>query len=108
MKTKIYHISFNEKYMPHGINFYENNKIMAQHEVYPSTKFRKGSPQFGSSYMVLFMDGGNACFSRVDRRHYDAFEVFNDGHEMRECSCYEEFEKMIKEFVQKGFIEIEE
>lgn len=105
---KVYHISFNEKYMPHGMNFGENNKIMADLGVSVSTNYRKGSPQFGSSYMVLFMQDGKPCFSRIDKRHYDAFEVFNDGHEMRECSCFGEFERKVKEFVEKGYVEVKE
>ena len=74
---------------------------MADLGVSVSTNYRKGSPQFGSSYMVLFMQDGKPCFSRVDNRHYDAFEVFNDGHEMRECSCYNEFCRRVQEFVEK-------
>lgn len=108
MKAKIYHISFNEKYMPHGLNFGETNKIMYDLGVKVSTNYRKGSPQFGTSYLVLFMQDSKAYFSRVDKRHYDAFDVFNDGHEMRECSCYGEFERKVKEFVEKGYVEVKE
>lgn len=104
--SRVYHISFNEKYMPFGIQFHQTNKIMQALGVSASTNYRKGSPQFGSSYLVLFMQDGKPYFSRVDKRHYDAFDVFNDGHEMRECSCYPEFERRVREFVEKGYCEV--
>lgn len=106
--SRVYHMSFNEKHMPHGLRFGETNKIMHNLGVEVSTNYRKGSPQFGSSYLVLFMQDGKPYFSRVDKRHYDAFEVFNDGKEMRECSCYPEFERRVREFVEKGYCECEE
>lgn len=105
--SKVYHVSFNEKHMPHGLQFGETNKIMHSLGVEVSTNFRKGSPQFGSSYLVLFMQDGKPYFSRVDKRHYDAFEVFNDGTEMMESESFQEFKTKVAEFVQNGFCECE-
>ena len=104
---KIYHISFKEKYMPHKQDFGRTNALMEKLGVPVSTNYRKGSPQFGISYIVLFMQDGKPFFSRVDARHYDAFEIFNNGHEVRECSSYQEFERAVKEFAINGYVESE-